>query len=235
MVHRYLPTVGIVEVGSMNMSLHRLAVNIFDSCVNNNIHLAIEWIPRTMNQKADMISKLDDTDDWQILSDFFILIDRLWGPHTVDCFATYYNKKINRFFSRYWNPGTFGVDAFFQSWKNENCLLAPPVDLVPQTLKYMEKELAVGTLIVPHWPSAVFWPLLWGRHRSAVIDYNRYEGAEVVTHGRNVNSIFGSASWPGHMYAIRLCFNSGLWTRTSCSTEAAQYREFAALTESGIQ
>ena len=121
-----LPTVRIVEVGSMNMSLHRLAVNIFDSCVNNNIHLAIEWIPRTMNQKADMISKLVDTDDWQILSDFFILIDRLWGPHTVDCFATYYNKKINRFFSRYWNPGTFGVDAFFQSWKNENCLLVPP-------------------------------------------------------------------------------------------------------------
>ena len=77
MVHRYLPTVGIVEVGSMDMSLHRLAINIFDSCVNNNIHLAIKWIPRTMNQKADMISKLVDADDWQIISDFFIVIDRL--------------------------------------------------------------------------------------------------------------------------------------------------------------
>ena len=75
MVHRFLPTVGIVEVGSTDS--HRLAIIIFDSCVNNNIHLAIKWIPRTMNQKADMISKLVDADDWQIISDFFIVIDRL--------------------------------------------------------------------------------------------------------------------------------------------------------------
>ncbi len=28
-----------------------------------------------------------------------------WGPHTIDRFASYYNKKINRFDSRFWNPG----------------------------------------------------------------------------------------------------------------------------------
>ena len=150
-----------------------------------------------MNQKADMISKLVDTDDWQISSEFFRVIDNLWGPHTVDCFATFYNKKLENVFSRSWNPGTFGVDAFFQPWKNENCLLVPPVDLVSKTVRYLERQFAVGTLIVPDWPSSVFWPLLC--YKDAIIDYKRYKGKEVVVHGRNVNSIFGSPSWEGHV------------------------------------
>ena len=67
-----------------------------------------------------------------------------------------YNTKIERFFSRFWNPGTAGVDAFFQSWQNENCLLVPPVTLVCETLKHMDRGSAVGTLINPDWPSSAF-------------------------------------------------------------------------------
>ena len=44
---------------------------------------------------------------------------------------------------------TAGVDAFFQSWQNENCLLVPPVTLVCETLKHMDRDSAVGTLVIP--------------------------------------------------------------------------------------
>ncbi len=48
----------IVEVGSMKVDLHSLAINIFNICMNNNVRLEVEWIPRTMNDKADFVSRL---------------------------------------------------------------------------------------------------------------------------------------------------------------------------------
>lgn len=110
----------------MQFSLHTLAISIFEFCIRNNIELSVQWIPRSLNQKADSVSKLMDIDDWQITSG---LLEQYWGPHTIDCFANFYNTKIERFFSRFWNAGTAGVDAFFQSRRNENCencVLVPP-------------------------------------------------------------------------------------------------------------
>jgi len=191
----------------MKPVLHTIAIQIFDFCSKNNIELSIEWIPRTLNQKADAISKFVDIDDWQLTVEFFRVLDVLWGPHTVDCFANYYNRKTPKFFSRFWNPGTSGVDAFYQSWKSDNCLLVPPVDLICTTLRKMECEYTKGTLIVPDWPSSSFWPLLWGHCEKAIIDVKRYKGKEVLMHGRNVKSIFGSPDWEGYVYAVRLSFD----------------------------
>ena len=88
--------------------------------------LEVQWIPRTLNQQADYISRLLDTDDWQITDDLFLSLDACWRPHTVDCFANYYNHKLPRFFSRFWNPNTTGVD------------LVPPVSIVLRVLHYIE-------------------------------------------------------------------------------------------------
>lgn len=111
----------IVEVGSMKLGLHKMARRIFDICIRSGIHLDVQWIPRTSNQQAVYISRLIDTDDWQITEEFFLFLDDLWGPHSVDCFANYYNHKIPRYFSRFWNPISSGVDFFFQSLQGENC------------------------------------------------------------------------------------------------------------------
>jgi hypothetical protein len=79
--------------------------NFFLSCLANNI---------------DFPSKIKDCDDWQITCGFFLgffqELDAMWDPQTLDCFASYYNyTKVERFFSRFWNPGCAGVDAFFFS------------------------------------------------------------------------------------------------------------------------
>ena len=91
---------------------------------------------------------------------FFRQLDELWGPFTVDCFAICYNRKVPKYFSRFWNPGTAGVDAFFQDWQHENCLVVPPVVLLSKVLIFMFRCNARGTLVLPYWPSAPFWPLL---------------------------------------------------------------------------
>ena len=69
-------------------------------------------IPRPEFEKADFISCLMDFDDWQITSDCFEVIESLWCIHTADCFANYNNKKVNKYFSRFCNLGSSGVDFF---------------------------------------------------------------------------------------------------------------------------
>ena len=112
------------------------------------------------------------------------MLEQCWGLHTIDCFANFYNTKIEKFFSRFWNPGTAGVDVFFQSWQNENCLLVPPVTLVCETLKHMDRDTAVGTLVISDWPSSAFWPLLQGHYKHAIVTFSRHKGEHFVIHGR---------------------------------------------------
>ena len=51
-------TAKIVEVGSMKLNLRSLAYKIFSHCLEHNIDLYIDWIPRTLNTQADFVSKI---------------------------------------------------------------------------------------------------------------------------------------------------------------------------------
>ena len=88
------------------------------------------------------------------------MIDRKFGPHTVDRFASTYNTQLQLFNSRYWNPGSVAVDAFTVNWSGENNWLCSPDGLVPRVLKHAQFCRAEGTIVVPHWESAPFWPIL---------------------------------------------------------------------------
>ena len=92
----------------MKLGLHKMARRIFDICIRPGIHLEVQWIPRTSNQQADYITRLIDTDDWQITDEFFLFLDELWGPHSVNCFANYYNHKLPRFFLEILEPQFLG-------------------------------------------------------------------------------------------------------------------------------
>ena len=88
--------------------------------------------------RRQIISRLIDFDDWQIMTPpFFRGLEDLWGPHTVDCFANFYTAKLPKFFSRFWNPGTSGVDFFAQNLEPENCLVVPPLSLVARAVHYL--------------------------------------------------------------------------------------------------
>ena len=126
--------VRIIHVGSMKKEFHDLAIKIFQCCAENQISLDIQWIPRSDLKRADYISQIVDIDDWQISSSCFGCIENLWGPHTVDCFVNYYNKKVEKFFPRFWNPYSSEVDFFVQNVRNENCLVVPPVTMITKAI-----------------------------------------------------------------------------------------------------
>ena len=44
------------------------------------------------------------------------MLDRKWGPHSVDRFASHFNNKCMRFNSRRWVPGTEAINALEENW-----------------------------------------------------------------------------------------------------------------------
>ena len=120
----------------------------------------MKWIPRELNCTADLLSKYIDADDWSISYEFFNALNGEWGPFTVDRFANGRNKKTHRFFAKFFEKGCEGVDAFLYSWENEINLLVPPIALLHRVIKKIGSERVRGTLVVPFWPSADFWPFL---------------------------------------------------------------------------
>ena len=145
--------VRVVEIGSPSAELHSIALDIFYFCRTYNITLIPQWVPRELNACADAISHIVDFDDWYTTPEFFTHLDRLWGPHTVDRFANAANAHLPRFNSRFRVPGTEAVDAFSISWYGENNWLVPPVHCITRVVQHLLVCGAVGTLVVPYWPS----------------------------------------------------------------------------------
>jgi len=151
----------IILKGSRIPELQVLALTIFNSCRKNKIDIYTVWIPRGQIVQADYLSRIIDIDDWQTTVEFYSYLDSMWGPHSVDRFANVDNRKTKRFNSLYWNPGAVGVDAFNSNWSSEVNWLVPPVLLASRAMNHLVECKALGTLVVPKWPSVPFWPLIF--------------------------------------------------------------------------
>ena len=147
-------------MGSRQQQLQMIAMSIFSLCVHSHIHPELEWIPRELNECADFLSRIVDIDNWMLNPSVFLQIDAEWGLHTLDCFASCDNAQLPRFNSRCWNPGSEAVDTFTVNWAGENNWWCPPISLIPRIIHHAQACSAIGTLVVPYWPSASFWPML---------------------------------------------------------------------------
>ena len=147
-------------VGSKKPHLHALALKLFSLSIHNNIKLEPECIPRSLNERADLLSRIIDYDDWMLNPVVFAEVDRVWGPHSVDRFANWQNCQTTRFKSRCWSPGSEAVDAFTVDWGKENNWVCPPISLIPRIIRHAQVCMARATMLVPVWTMAPFWPLL---------------------------------------------------------------------------
>lgn len=193
----------IIKKGSKIPELQALALSIYSICVCHNISLYAQWIPREENEKADALSKIIDIDDWGISFAFFNFVDNMWGVHTIDRFANMNNTKLPRYNSLYWDHRTSAIDAFTcNNW------MVPPINLVSKCINHLVSCKAVGTLGVPKWPSAAFWPLLFKQNLEYVAYVKDvlefYEVDRIFVSGNNVNTIFAKGNFNGKVLAIRL-------------------------------
>ena len=201
----------VLKIGSKKPHLQHEILQIFNICYPRFIGIDIEWIPGMENEQSDYLSKMYDDNDWGISDTLFCHLETNWGPHTIDRFANYVNTKLPRFNSRYWNPGSESIDAFICDWEYENNYLCPPIPLIPRVLRHAENCLAQGTLVLPVWSSASFWPLLLSDSGQGFAHFIKETlllptGKEYHTTGA-CNSMFGREDLKFDMLALRIDFS----------------------------
>ena len=204
--------VHIVQSGSTKSDLQNEALAIFNVCLKHNIDLRIQWVPRQLNTTADDISKLASTDEWEVSSEFFSYIDSLWGPHEVDRFATYKNRKTIRFNSLFMDIETEAVDCFTQDWSTCNNWLVPPVYLISKAILHVLHCRARASLVVPKWPSSSFWPLIFGSSGLKIYsirDILEFEKGQNIFKNNNASRcVFDSRRYKSKVLAIRFEFDT---------------------------
>ena len=140
----------IVNKGGPSQELTEISIAVWHLCHQLNVHLQVAHIKGLENQVADRLSRVMDNYNWQLHPGLFGLIDRLFGPHTVDRFASVVNTQLPRFNSRFWEPHTEGIDALAQqNWGQEINFVNPPFRLIPQVLSVIWAQHAEAMIIAP--------------------------------------------------------------------------------------
>lgn len=140
------------HMGGPNHELSQVAETIWTEAVQNNVKLVCRHIPGAQNVTSDGLSRLDDKFEWKLHPEVFKTIDNMWGPHTVDRFASLQTAHLPRFNSRFHHPLSEGIDALAQqNWHTENNSVNPPFRLMPQVMEIIRTSRAIATVIAPLW------------------------------------------------------------------------------------
>ena len=87
--------------------------------------------------------------------------------------------------------------------------MVPPPSLGCKTLKKIVKEKAEGTLILPEWKSAPFWPLLLnsnGSYKPFIAENQKLSRLNIITAGRCKQGIFTNNPLSINMIAFKIRF-----------------------------
>ena len=147
----------INQLGGSSLVMTKLMTTIFVYCHELGINLTSRYLARRSNQHADFLSRILTPYEWQLHPRIFKMIDNMWGPHTVDRFASELTTQLPRFNSLYWDPMTEAVDAMMQSWEGENNYVNPPFWLLSKVMKKVKREKVVATVIAPYWPAQAWF------------------------------------------------------------------------------
>ena len=104
-IHWFTDNQNVVRILTAGRLFAKRSLTDICTLMNRAIHIEPEWIPREQNEIANYISRIVDYDDWFVNPAVFAWVNELWGPHTVDRFASHYNTQLPRFNSRFMCQG----------------------------------------------------------------------------------------------------------------------------------
>ena len=135
--------------------------DLWHLCLERDIELRAMHIPGQEVQKdADFLSRMrQKQSEWSLPRKVFQYLDNLWGPFSLDCFATQFNNQIPEFLSWWKDPKAQAWDAMVQKWP-VNSYLFPPFSLLGRVLKRILTQKLEVVLITPLWESATWWPVI---------------------------------------------------------------------------
>lgn len=149
------------NMGGSTPDLDQVARKIQVMAMENGIKLVATYLSGVENWKADQLSRMSSTYEWQLHPNLFKLIDRTWGPHHIDRFASFITTQLPIYNSLFWDPGTSGVDALAQTnWGQMNNFVNAPFALLPKVLDVICQQKAFATVIAPKWEGQVWFTRL---------------------------------------------------------------------------
>lgn len=153
-----ISTVAYINMqGGPSPSLTNIATNIWSLIVTNHIEVKMRHLSGNRNYVADQLSRYSSKYEWMLHPKLFQYLDKIWGPHTCDRFASYLTTQITMYNSFHADPMTGGIDALAQmNWHTENNFVNPPVRLMNKVLDKIASEKATATVIAPEW-TAMQW------------------------------------------------------------------------------
>ena len=153
--------------------IQELVVKLFYLLPDVGIQLDMEWWPRELGTRADIASK-EVLAEWCIRHHLFSSLEKRFGIFSIDRFASadngvFHNLPSQRlpYCSRYFVRDNLCLgDAFVTPWACESFnWVFPPFNLIERAIARMMEQQARGVLLVPDWPGAAWWPLLFHSSR----------------------------------------------------------------------
>ena len=182
----------IMSKGSTKFKLHKLAAEIHQFCIIMNIKLIVAWVPRNHNAIADFYSKLEDFDDWALSDEFFQKVSTFSKCNfTLDCFASSENAKCHRYYSRWYDFDTLGVDSLKFSWEGEIVWVVAPPRIAVKALLHFQMCGCRGVFVLPRWTGQGYWALLQSEEfvKNTVSQFH-FVGKKYILPGKSGNSAF---------------------------------------------
>jgi hypothetical protein len=149
--------------GSKKEELQELAIRIFNLTEKHNFGIQPIWIPREQNERADFNSHLNEYNhyDFSLKPEIFHWLDTMYGPHTIDRFASDDSTQLLHYNTKFYSKKASGLDAFMFNWGyDHNNYAFPPPALVGTALQYARDCQAKLTLVFLEWYSRPYMNIL---------------------------------------------------------------------------
>jgi len=145
----------ILSAGSSRSpELMRLLRRVWWQLDSAAIDLRVEYIRSEENVGADALSRLRAEDETCLRPAAFESLERRWGPHTIDRFASPDNRLLPRYNSLFGSEKSANaVNAFAQDWRGENNFAFPPTRLLDQLAQLLRERPVEATVVAPYWPA----------------------------------------------------------------------------------
>ena len=151
------------KTGGRKAKLARLTDRIWNWLLARNVKLKTFHLPGIQNLIADEESRFRKeihVTDLMVNHQLFKTVNRLWGPCSIDLFATFENRQLPRFASVNPQPGAVWVDAMRHSWLHEMPWANPPFALLGRVIQKVRFERSTVILLAPLWPAQAWYPIL---------------------------------------------------------------------------
>ena len=89
-----------------------------------------------------------------------LALEHLSFKPEIDLFATNINTQFVKYAAFRPDPGAMYIDAFSIEWSDLKFYAFPPIPAIPRILSKVKQDSAEGIIVVPFWPTQVWYPAI---------------------------------------------------------------------------